>query len=182
MININVKDLNNEIVKMDNLIDDYNDVYLNLFNSINFLQNYWKGSTADRYFYNVIEEKVETEKLLNEIKLQYNIYLYIYDNYKNIGNKIRCNLDSKETIINKINNCIEKTKEIINMYTVIIDDYNDYEEKNRLIKLKDRMKNVLSKYETSKKTIKETYGKIEDIEQEINKKLAKIDFMFIEDE
>lgn len=180
MINIDVKEMNNKIIELNNTIDEYNLTYLNLFNSINQLSESWISNNATNFFACMEHEKIETEELINSMKSQKDIYKYIYENYREIGNKVKCNLDAKDTIFTKVDNCIYKTKEIINLYQDINITKN-YEEKESINKKYESTKKVLNKYKCIKENIKRIYGKIEEIEHEINRKLENIEPMQVDE-
>lgn len=178
MINIDVKEMNNKIIELNNIIDDYNLTYLNLFNSINQLSESWIGNDATIFFTCMEKEKTETTELINRMKYQKEIYKYIYESYREIGNKIKCNLDAKDTIFSKVDNCIDKTKEIINLYQNI-NITKSYDEKESINKKYESTKRILNKYEKVKENIKKVYIKIEEIEHEINRKLETLEPMQI---
>ena len=167
MININTKNINSEIIGLNQLIEDYTTNYLNLFNTINQLQSSWVGPTAETYFEQIDQDKAKTTKMLNKIKDQNSIYKYIYDSYRKIGNSIKCNLNSKEELIKKVKSCIDKTTEILKIYQTIGVE-KSYEERESIIKKKEKTKQILSKYKEIKENINNTYSKIEEIEQEVN--------------
>lgn len=173
MININTKNINSEIVSLNKLIEDYNTNYLNLFNNINQIQSSWIGETAEKYFDQINQDKMNTEKLLNQIKSEEEIYKYIYNSYKELGSSIKCNLNAKEELINKVNNCIDKSTEILNIYQSI-NTSKAYEERDSIIKKRENTKKVLNKYKEVKENIKKVYQKIEEIEQEVNTRIDKI--------
>lgn len=176
MISIDVVEINDKVVELKKIIEDYNLVYLNLFNNINQLSESWIGSDASKFFTSIEKEKRESSELIERLKIQKDIYKYLYESYKEIGNKIKCNLDVKDVVIAKINNCIDKTKELCNLYKSII-ILNNYEEKENIqINYKYTI-HVLNKYNELKENIKNTYTRIEEIEQEVNKKLENIEII-----
>lgn len=176
MISVNVGELNNHILELNRIIDDYNLTYLNLFNSINQLSDSWVGDMATNFFSSMEKEKNETLEIINRIKKEKEIYKYIYDSYKTLGKKIKCNLDAKEIIVTKIDNCIDKTKEI-NMIYQSIDVTKNYDERDSIVKKKQDMIKVLDIFNKIKNNIKTTYSKIEEIEREVSRKLDNIEYI-----
>ena len=170
MISIDVKNIGYNISKLNKTIEEYESTYLNLFNTTNSIQTLWTGVVAENYFEEINHDKLETQKLIEKIKNRQELYKYIYDSYKELGNKINCNLNAKDEIITKINNCINTSKEILKIYESI-DITKNYKEKEKIQKHQETTKKILKRYKTIKENVQMIYSNIEEIEKKINKEL-----------
>lgn len=180
MIEINVKDLNENVTELNNIILSYQESDLNLFNMMKNLTLFWQDNHAKIFFDQLEKEQISRSQLIKEIQKRKDIYQYIYNEYHHFGNKIKCNLDAKDVVINKIDNCIQKTKEIIELFNQI-DITKNYKGREKIIKDREKMVNILTDYENSKIEIKKFFDQIEKIEQEINLKKENLDNVKIDD-
>lgn len=174
MVEINIRSLNENITELNNIISEYNENCLNLFNIMKNLTTFWHDKNAKNFYDKLQIEEKNTNKIIKEIENKKNIYKYIYEEYNNLGNKIKCNLESKDIIISKIDNCISKLTEILNIFKCI-DITSAYKGRAKIIKKQKKIEQLLIDYEDSKTKIKNFFNKIEQLEQSVNSKIENIE-------
>ena len=170
---INVLDLEKNSEKLIKSIGNFSNNILNIYNELNWANGCWNDFHARLFFTNVESEKIKINNTYDELTLLSEIYKTIIAQYKNIGNKIQVNLESKDTIITKFNSFQDKINELISLYNDLDLSFC----KDISIKISNQKKELLRIKESlrlSKEKIKETLVKIEEIEKDINLKLSKI--------
>lgn len=180
MIEINIMDLKKEIDEVNKYISEYEEVQLNLFNQLKESTINWQDEFSRQFESKIYLDKKETYILLCQLKDKNEVYNYAYNQYKEIGKKISCNLNNKNTIITTIDNCILQANSIINQFNAIDNsfyywEYQTIEDcKNKVINVKNKLRNVLS-------NIRNIYQKIENIEIEVNAKIKELEEIKIHD-
>jgi hypothetical protein len=173
-IEINNEVLVKEINSLSNLITTYEELYTKIFNEFNEISIFWKDNTANEFFKKLEYEKLNFNKEQIKMKNELEVYKYIYNSYKEIGNDILCNLNSKKYIIDKLNKIKEKLENILIEYndlnTSICIEAEEY-----LKNEKEKIKEILDTTKLTKNTIENTFKEIEKVEQEVNNKLNKLE-------
>lgn len=172
MININSTEIEKEVTILKQLIEDYEKNYIMLFKELSDTSFYWTEDGNAKAFFN--ELKFEKEQQKNHYKTLYNtykIYEYISEKYKTIGRKIYVNPDERDNILAKYNNCINKTTELIVLYEHL-DTSFCAPERPLIINQIKRLNNLRTTYKASKEKVKDTLDRIEEIEREIQNRIA----------
>jgi len=172
MININSTEIEKEVTILKQLIEDYEKNYIMLFKELSDTSFYWTEDGNAKAFFN--ELKFEKEQQKNHYKTLYNtykIYEYISEKYKTIGRKIYVNPDERDNILAKYNNCINKTTELIVLYEHL-DTSFCAPEKPLIINQIKKLNNLRTTYKASKEKVKDTLDRIEEIEREIQNRIA----------
>lgn len=168
---INIEKLKINIDKYNNLLEEYENTYLNFYYEAEANNQYWYNSTANYFFALIEEEKKENKIFYEELYSLKLVFDYLIDNYQTYGKKITLDLENKDIIINKLNNY--KINDISNL----LNDIDIINIEKSKTKLKNIDKNILEYKETFKKTC----NNIEKIEEKIKLKLSKITISPIEE-
>ena len=177
---IDVNNIKDEIVKLNGLVDKYEENYLNLYNEINNASSYWNDLISVKFFDSCKIEKIETKTALDEIKSIIDVYDYILEKYQEIGNKIKCEIKDKSIIISNFNNYIVKLDDLIREYNLL--DYNfDHKISSILNDQLYKLKNNRKILNSIKNEVKDIFDNIETIEKEINLRLSKINIEIIKE-
>lgn len=174
MVEINVSDLKNEIVELNSIINDYEEVYLNLFNQLkNSCINWQDGNSV--VFDDAIQiEKRETEDVLKSFKNKKQIYDYLFTKYNEIGHKVKCNLNNKSGVIQTIESCKYQVISLINEFNYIDTSFY-YPEQYSIFQQRDRIVGVRNSLETLKNDVNQLFKKIENIENTVSGKIKKLE-------
>ena len=98
----------------------------------------------------------------------------IYDKYSDLGKKIACDLDNKNSVINVLDGCYNQAKSLVNEFNKIDDSFY-YEELTRINSAKQKAINARNKLSSTKKEVTDLYAKIEEIEREVKNKIDELE-------
>ena len=170
MIIVNVSDLRSDVNRMNNLIDEMEEIKLNLFNQLeDSCVNWYDGNSF------VFNEKIhldskEMDEVISTLKEKREVYDYICFKYGELGNKIKCNLDNEDKLYREIEETIKKTDDVLTVLeTITVDVSASINEINEV-------KEIL---ETFQELIKEVLEKIKEFEREINAKINSLSLVKI---
>ena len=164
-----VKNLNN---KLKVKISLYESKYLQYYNYMNHVQKDWYDHKAKLFFETLEEDKKKDYDTLQELTSIYNLYEFIANNYLEIGNEIEYEPEKKDEIIELLDNIINKSNTIINIYNNL--GINKYSERSKLYQQKNNYMNILEKAKRIKNNILKTSIKIEDIEKTSKEEMSKL--------
>ncbi|MBE6152813.1 MAG: hypothetical protein E7166_01110 [Firmicutes bacterium] len=170
---INIMIIKSEILKLNTLIDEYENNYLNLYNEIKKASSYWQDGNSINFFNDADYYKLKIQLNVEEIKQLKEVYNYLINKYSQIGNKITFNLNSRTYLINSFNSYINQIDEIIKLYNNLDLSFCSYE-RQKLINQRNQFKSIKNSLIKIKKNIINKLEYIEEIEKEINLKLSKI--------
>lgn len=170
---INVDKLKNELSKLNKLVEEYEDVYLNMYNELLHASSNWQDECSLRFFENVKLEKTKVKITLDETKEIRDIYTYLIDKYEDVGNKIHVILNNKDKINNKFNNYVNKIDDLIRNYKNLDTSFCSYErkmlanEQRKIVDMRNKTVEIKEKYS-------QIFQEIDEIEKETAQKLSKI--------
>lgn len=173
MIEVNIEKLNDLLVSYDNFIKQLDDNNFELISEFNIIKKYWHDQRCINMYSSFELEKNRIIKNVDNIKKQEDLYRYIMTEYKSLGNKIRCDLDKKDTVIEKINLVIENLNTIIGQYNNI-GDIGFYRGAHKIRSQKKKLQNVLDSFNNMKDELIEKYHEISEIESNIQEKLTDL--------
>ncbi len=146
-------------------------------NELKKCSEFWNDGKSVLFFHSLKYEKMHVEETNQEMKKVHDIYRYLYEKYIEIGNEIKYELTSKDSIIIALNN-------YINRFDVIIRKYNSLDlsfcpesiiieqQKNNLL----HTKNLLIE---TKNNINNTFQNIDNIEKYVKDKINEINITII---
>lgn len=175
MVEINIKEIENIIPKLDEKIKKYNENSVELINTIKLTGDYWKGNDYNYYFKKISEQNLNISKEMELSIKKINIYKFIYNEYKNYGKKIQIDVDSQEKMINKINKCLNLEQKIEDKLNNLIINAIDKQLKIELNKILTNLNDIKEVYKDIYIDVKNLYEKVKNNEIKIATDLKKID-------
>lgn len=180
MMIVNTSDLKADITKLNNLIDKYEDIYLNLYNELNKSSFFWQDNKSKLFYDNANLEKLKIITTTNELRLLNDIYVYVHDSYVELGKIIEFDLKMKDKILSSFNICNEKLKNAIRNNNSVDVGFASEISSN----IRDNIGN-LSKMQSSlqdfKTIVKDSFNKIEEIEKEVKHKISNLKLEYIKE-
>lgn len=173
MVKIDIEELDQEITKLDQLIELYEQIKSNLFNTITSSSAYWHDNKAVKFYDAIEKEKNKTEVLVGNIKDRRDLFFFILTRYKELGKKITCDLETKDAVIEKYDFLLSEIEMILKKYKDL-DISFDSELKNKIDKQIDEYEKINIDLQVSREKIREYYNIIEDIEKKVTFKLSKL--------
>lgn len=175
MVEINIKEIENIIPKLDEKIKKYNENSVELINTIKLTGDYWKGNDYNYYFKKISEQNLNISKEIELSIKKINIYKFIYNEYKNYGKKIQIDVDSQEKMINKINKCLDLEQKIEDKLNNLIINAIDKQLKIELNKILTNLNDIKEVYKDIYVDVKNLYEKVKNNEIKTATELKKID-------
>jgi len=177
MIDIDFTDYNIKINELAKLGADYEQIIINLFDSLKNSCVDWQDSQSILFEQCIFFDKKEIYLYLEIINNRKEVIEYIYDQYNKFGKKIFVNLQHKDKILNMINDVCEKINKII----FKIDNVDSDETHVKLEFIKQNIKKIMKYMLNYQKKMHNFYSELEDIELRINKKINEIELFEISD-
>lgn len=168
MIEVDVfslKDLVSGYARIVKTIEENN---TGLIGNFNDLEKKWHDQLSLKIKHSFYEEKNRILNLESNVRTQLNIYTYLFNEYKKIGDKIKCNVESCDLIIAKIDEIIDIIKDIL----VQINDLDNSENNSTVELKKQEVSIILYDVDELKKSIYAKYEHIKKIENTVSEKLA----------
>ena len=170
---VNVEKIKVELEKYNRLIDDYEDLYLQLYFELNYSSSYWNDGNSFNFYEKIKKDKNKITLAITELKEIKKVYEYIIDSYERFGNKISFNLRRKYNVLEKIDNYLIELDKIIKLYEEL--DYeNLVEEKIILDNQKDTLLKLKNRMTEMRENVKDLFDKLEEIEKNIHYRISKI--------
>lgn len=173
MLEVDLKKLRGVISDYKNILDQLENNNTDIIYQFNELTKYWQDQKMISLTSSFNLEKRRVLNLERNVKQQLNIYRYLENEYEKIGRKVKCNLDSKDLLNDKLDSIINKINSIINRYDNL-GDISFYSRAYLIREQKKEMKSVLNSFKTIKKDINNKFSKIEDIENQVAAALENI--------
>jgi len=180
VIEINLYDLQNDIISLQSLISEYESIILNLFNMLKDSCINWQDGNSLNFEDNIYLDKNEIGLYLDSIKDKKELLSYIYEKYITIGSKVKCNLDKKSLILNKINTCYNIANSIVNEFNKIDKGFY-YQEQRNIENQKNKIIKVRNKLNDLKTSVTNLYKKLEGIEESVENKIKSLEEIKIND-
>lgn len=173
MIEVNIPTLKESILEYKEILKKIEENNADIIYNFEQLSKYWQDERINKLKTNFNIEKQKIINLESNIKTQLSIYNELETNYIKLGNKIKCNLNSKSTVLLKVDNIISIINKIITQYNNL-GDISFYPRSYIIYNQKKDIYNILQDYKTIRKNITDTYNTIEEIEKNVSEKLNAI--------
>lgn len=173
MIDVNVGNLKENIDKLQSIIDEYENTQLNIFNQLKESTINWQDGNSIKFENSIYLEKKESNLFLQSLQNKKDIYDYIFKKYGEIGNKIECYLNNKNSLLNVIDICYNETVNILTEFDKINTDFY-YKEQDAIFLQKQKIKEVREELKTIKSLTSQLFVKIENIEKSIKDKIVTL--------
>ena len=166
---INCSSINQSIIKLNSLVNDYEYIFINLNNVLENVLNYWSDNDSKLYIEKITIEKRQINKNITELKDIISVYNYILKEYSNIGNDIFFDVNNIGYIYEYLDEYVDLINEIINLYSSISIKYSSIivDQQNYFINLKNNI-------DFLRKVIENTVNRVNKIERQVNVKLNNI--------
>lgn len=165
MVEVNVLELKKELMDLNKIIDEYEENNLNLFNEIKNISFYWNDKTAINFIEVMKIEEYESKSIIKDLLSKKNLLSYIYEEYIDIGKKIKYNVSDSKKTIKLIDEYIEILNDVALSFSslnIVKENKNTYEVEEIKEKL-NNIKNTLINTKDQIARLSKKIGKIEDI-------------------
>ena len=179
-LQIDIENLKDVITNLNNMVNEYEIIYKNMFKDLKETATYWKDNVSEIFYNELNDEQLKFEKaglkLSEKIETGNNIII----SYSSLGKKIKCNLNSKQDIINKIINIKQQISNLIVNHEKINVPF-DVELQEMILKQSQLLKKAEEQIEELKNKIEDDYKSIEINENTIKKRIANVENVIIEE-
>lgn len=170
---INIDELKNKLFMLNNLLDEYDNNFLNLYKILDDSYLYWDDSIARQFYFDIAEDKKKVKIFHNNLLDLYDIYLYICNKYSRFASKIEFDLSKIDSLINLFENYTERLNDIIKLYHNL--DYNfGGSEFFQLAAQEESLKIIKSNIVLLKDKNKDDLVEFENLENDVSLKISKI--------
>ena len=128
---VNVEELSDKINKFNSLIEKYEEIYLNIYNTFDESSVFWESKKSNDFYSVVNQEKNQVSLFIEDLKMYNQIYLFLINKYKSIGNKIYYDFSVEKNVLTTIEKYINKYDSIIINVKLLGEEYSDI--KNKLL-------------------------------------------------
>ncbi len=175
---INVRKFKDEAVNYAGIVEKYDECLGNFYNELKDTSSYWIDNQSGEYYDNLSFEKNDVNELIENLKEIMSIYNFIYQNYEKIGEKISYNSEHKDDVIASFNKIIDELSVALKKYTNL--NINTTE-KNNILKQRNNIKSIKKNMQNLQSKVINKFDEIEQIERDVNKKLANINIKNIKE-
>lgn len=177
---INTAKMQTELLKLKQLLKEYEENQLNLYNELSSSSLFWKDPHAQKFFDVVLEEKNKVHVAVEELNSLEELYTYLLEKYQALGVKIQFDLDSEDAIVERFNTFLNKINSIIRDYNALDVSFCP-NEAGLIMEERDSLASVSENIENIKQSVKKTFAQIEEIEQEAQAKISKIKIQIVKE-
>lgn len=171
MIAVNVENLEVLISKLSKLIEEYENNFLSINREYDIIKENFKSQKMQLFYNELEEEKIKTKKVIVTLKEFLKLIQVIYDRYKELGNNINIELDSKDIILDKQEELKDNFARVIN----ISNSLQEFEEKPNVLREIEKIKKEENNFLQIKKEIENFYVNIDNIENDIKAIIEKVE-------
>ena len=181
MIEINTKTIFNELINLSDSLEAYNNLTNSIYFEFQSIFSNWQNSKGEYLKQTVLENKSKDKQLMDGIYHFITAIRIANESYRELGDHVLVEEDSKDYINDKYGLALEAYQEIITIYDSIqnLSLYPDAEniviEKETLQSQMDQMREYMGKTSTS-------LEKMEKIEDEFKGRLDGFDLIYIPEE
>lgn len=178
MLKINCTEVKSQIDSLTALFQELDEIELNIFNQLKDACINWQDGYSTAFDEKVYLDKEESDLLLQFLLDKKDVLNFLYDKYSDIGKEIKCNLNSRDVLVNLISNCENQLNSILKEFEKIDTSYSELYSIN---KQKSKLLTVKSELSEIKGVVIKTYDRIEKIEEEVKMKLDNLSGIKIND-
>ena len=160
------------IGKLQKLIEDYELIHLNLFNSLKNSCISWQDGNSLLFDEKMQLEKRESKTFEKMAMARKTYYDMVFSKYSTLGNIIECNINAYAALINGVNSCIETANGIIDKVNSVGYDVSY---------ASGKVASSLAKLEQVKTDLMKTYKIIMEAENQIGAYITGLTHMKIDD-
>ncbi len=169
---IHIDKLKTTVLQLDHAIEEYEEIYMNFYHVVSSSSFFWNDERSKKFFEMMYIEKNQVKQSVDELKVLRDIYREIITNYEEIGNRIRVQLQEKNSVVKYFDQYLEQVQRCLNIcQSVPLDVYPL--EASLIVKEKSQLSILYREVEEVKEQFIILFDKIQEIENNINKKISK---------
>ena len=179
---IDLKELNVIKDKLSKSLDNYNRVFLNYYNELMGLSDYWKDGNSFPFFSACEEAKKNGKKNYHFFKRLVQLFNNICISYHDVGEKIEYDFDYYDKMIDSVDKVSNKLSMVIQKYSSL--NYSSFREdlKGVFGSHIEKCRKIYTSLDTIKDKNKDMKYRIDEIEEKIGGELSKFNLIYIADE
>lgn len=165
------------VSKLDNVLNDYDMIIKkvsqnnsDIYGNFTELSKNWKDQRITNMMTKYNSEKSSYSQLEKNIKNQYYVYKFLQTKYSKLGNKIKCNLNNKDLIKEKLNNIVDQLSTIIWQYDNL-GDLSWCPISGLIYEQRDDLSVILENFKSIRKTINDKFNYVSSVENAIAESL-----------
>ncbi len=177
---IKVDSLKTEVNKFNRMIEEYEEIYLNLYNQISSASFYWQDPKAIQFFKQISLEKLQVKTMIDEMNSVRQVYAFLIEKYQMLGNKIVCNLQNRDRLLLKFDRYVNQLNNLIDHYNRLNLSFCRKEarylrnQRSILISMRNEIMEI-------RDCVKQKFNDIETIEKEVNLKISRLKIEIIKE-
>ena len=180
MMWVNTIELSNYVKILNNLIDKYEEEYLNYYNEMNKSSFFWNDEKAMRFYSDINIEKLKIITNHNELLSLNKIYTNIINSYQQLGKIVSFDLKNKNIVLDLLNKCNEDIKNIISSNNNV--SVGSAPEISGIISSNSSiLNNLQNELQDYKMKTREAFNKIEEIEREITSAISSLNLEYVKE-
>ncbi len=180
MIEIDTTKLKNELVRMETLLDEYEDIELNLFNQLNTALIDWQDGNSRTFERQVDLDRKETDLYMRSMRSKKEIFDYVYDKYRELGHRITIDLNGKTSVLGAIDACYDTVIDLERRLNQL-DSSFDRTISEYAYTSKNKMRSIKANLSEMRTAVKKIYARVEDIEESVENRIKKLEEIKIND-
>lgn len=179
-MNIDVEKLKGSLRELNELIEEYENVYYGLYNELSNCSTFWGDNKAALFFDSVNAEKLEVRRAIDELNDVAGLYGYLVNKYNEFGSKVNFDSNLKNEILVKFDSYLKYIYDILDDYRRLNVGFDRsvansvYNEIDKLVDVSNILVDIKSK-------IKKYFNSFEEIEKEINLRISKININILKE-
>mgnify|MGYP002855346674 CR=1 FL=1 len=173
MIDVNVEELNTLVETYEEIIKKIEENNNEIIQNFNDLTNHWKDERMIQLSSNFNLEKQRITHLENNVKEEQEIYKTLANEYKKLGNKIKCNTEGQNLINTKLDSIINLINSILYQYNSL-GDISFYPRAYIIYNQRKEVQNILKSFKSIKEKINQKFNTIKEIEKTISERLNNL--------
>ena len=92
---VNVGEMSDKLRKLNSNLSEFEGLYQSMFRETEIARSYWNDGYAEAFSNAMKNEKMQSDKLFQELSARRDVYQYVRDQYSRSGNKIEYDLNRK---------------------------------------------------------------------------------------
>lgn len=173
MIEVDVSKLSNVLELLEEYKKQLDENNMKIVEEFGNLKKFWHDQKYINFESSFLLEKKRIIKNAENINSQINLYNYIKNKYNLLGNKIKCSLNNKDRVTDKLNSIIDDLNWMIERYNNL-GNISFYPNANAIRKQKSQLMKLKESFESIKNNIEEKFNYIEEVENNIQEKIMSI--------
>ncbi len=178
---IKLEKLEVENDKLKQLLNEYENDYLNIYNELELNSSIWEGEEANEFNNKVETDKTKVKNTYEELKKLDDVYNCLINEYQSIGQNIFFDMDKKDELNAFFEKTLASIVSVIDYYDIIDTSFCPAEA-SIINQQKSEIKQIEKDIFKIKQDTKSTFEKIDKIERTIDSRLSSIDIEYIKED